>query len=168
MIPVFFKDIYNPIRIWIENNYFNFDSTDDISEITDSIYIGNFSTSTNKKLLKEKGITHILSCISHFNPLHTDDFTYKHIKAYDKLNFDLSVFFDESNEFIRKGTTNNNKIFVHCMFGTSRSVALVIAFLIKNNNKDLDYLLQEIKTKRKTANPNDSFKKQLRLYSTIL
>jgi hypothetical protein len=167
-IPIFLKNIYIPIRIWIENNIINMSSKNDISQITDNIYIGNLSTSNNIKLLKEKGITHILSCTSHYTPLYPDDFTYKHIHAYDTLDYNLYEHFDESNQFMLKGTSNDNKIYVHCMYGASRSVALVIAFLIKQNNSTVEYVLNMIKNKRYVANPNATFMKQLYLYGSIL
>lgn len=167
-IPIFLKDIYVPIRIWMENNLINFGSTSDISQITENIFVGNLSTSTNKKLLKENGITHILTVMSHFDPLYNDDFKYLHIKAYDKTNFDISQFFSESNLFILDGTTDNHKIFIHCMFGTSRSVILTMAYLIRYKKyANIKELLAFIQSKRPCANPNKGFMKQLELHYNI-
>lgn len=167
-VPIFLKNIYIPIRIWIENNLFNISSNTDISQITENIYIGNLSTSNNKKILKENGITHILSCTSHYTPLYPDDFTYKHIHAYDVIGYDLMQHFDEANKFIIKGTSDKNKIYVHCMYGVSRSVALVASHLIKICNSTTEVVLDDIRKKRPSANPNKSFIEQLKLYSTIL
>lgn len=167
-IPVFLKNIYIPARIWIENNLINLSSTNDISNINDKIFIGNFSTSTNKELLKENGITHILSCISHYTPLYPDEFTYKHIKSYDILDFNLFEFFDETNKFIQEGTANNNKIYIHCMYGVSRSVTIVLAYFLKYNKESLSTLLEKIREKRPIANPNESFMEQLEQFRQLL
>ncbi len=66
IVPITLKNIYVPIRIWIENYIVNLDNNTDISKITENIYIGNISTGTNKKLLKENGITHVISALSHY------------------------------------------------------------------------------------------------------
>ncbi len=42
------------------------DSTPDL--ITENILIGNLTNATNKKTLKELGITHILICASYIEP----------------------------------------------------------------------------------------------------
>lgn len=162
IIPVFLKNIYIPVRLYIENNYFNFDNPDDLSYILDNIYIGNISTSINKELLKEKGITHILSATSHFMPAHPEDFKYLHIPSYDITSFDLSEFFNQGSEFIKEGTSGNNRILVHCIYGKSRSVSLVISYLMTHKNYKYEDALALVKNQRPVANPNDSFIKQLK------
>ena len=51
-------------RVWFEANIINFGSKNDISKITNNIYVGNLSTSTNKELLIKNGITHIICIMS--------------------------------------------------------------------------------------------------------
>lgn len=162
IVPVFLKNIYIPIRLYIENNYFSFDNPNDMSYILDNIYVGNISTSINKELLKEKGITHILSATSHFMPAHPEDFKYLHIPSYDITSFDLSTFFKNGNDFIREGTEGNNRILVHCIYGRSRSVSLVISYLMTHKNYSFQDALDLVKNQRPVANPNESFIKQLK------
>jgi hypothetical protein len=61
------------------------------------------------------------------------------------------------------------------MAGISRSVTLVIAYLIKCNNRSFDEAYRFVKTKRKIVtlsisqmHPNDSFLAQLRAYASSL
>jgi hypothetical protein len=61
------------------------------------------------------------------------------------------------------------------MAGISRSVSLVIAYLIKCNNRSFEEAYRLVKTKRKIVtlsisqmHPNDSFLAQLRTYAASL
>lgn len=144
------RKIVNPYvysRLWIEKNIYNFSLNNDISNINNFIYIGNYSTSTNKELLKENGITHIITALSDFNPPYPDDFKYCHIEAYDDLNENMTYKFPESNLFIKEAHDTGGKVYIHCMCGVSRSVTIALAYLlflrqIKNDNLSEDEKLQ--------------------------
>jgi hypothetical protein len=125
-----FDDIYVYGRTLIENNYFNLSENDEFSLVYPNIYIGNYSTSTNYNLLKNLGITHIVSVIPSFNPPFLDKFKYLHIQAYDDESQDIKNYFEISNEFISKCLNEGGKVLIHCMVGRSRSVSICIAFLI--------------------------------------
>ena len=140
-------DIYVYGRTLIENNYFNLSENDDFNLVYPNIYIGNYSTSTNYQLLKDLGITHIVSVIPSFNPPFLDKFKYLHIEAYDDESQDMKQHFENSNEFISKCLNEGGKILIHCMVGRSRSITIFLGFLIyiiqgnfhkKNLNLDLE------------------------------
>lgn len=164
VIPTFLKDIYIPIRIFFENNLYNFDNKEDLSFVYSNLSIGNISSSTNKELLKENGITHILSVTSYFNPAYPNDFKYLHIPSYDILDFDLGKFFNQAVNFIKEGTSGENKILVHCMYGKSRSVSMVLAYLMKEKKMPYDIAYEFVKYKRPVMNPNKSFVQQLKKF----
>ena len=123
-------DMYVYGRTFIENNYFNLSENDDFNLVYPNIYVGNYSTSTNYKLLKDLGITHIISVIPSFNPPFEDKFKYLHIEAYDDETQDMKQYFEISNEFISHCLNEGGKILIHCMAGRSRSITLFLAFLI--------------------------------------
>lgn len=54
-----------------------------------------------------------------------------HIKGEDHEHFDLSIYFDQAIKFIEMARQKTN-ILIHCMAGVSRSVTLLLAYLIKN------------------------------------
>ena len=54
----------------------------------------------------------------------------------DHEKFNLFPYFDESIRFIESSLKKTN-ILVHCMAGISRSVTLVIAYLLKNHKFSL-------------------------------
>lgn len=56
-----------------------------------------------------------------------------HIPGEDHERFDLSKYFNRSIDFIASSLKETN-ILVHCMAGVSRSVTLVLAYLMKHHN----------------------------------
>ncbi len=71
-----------------------------------------------------------------------------YIPAVDHEAFDISYYFDQSNNFIEEERKRTN-VLVHCMAGVSRSVALVIAYLIRHSNMSYDDAFAFVKSRRK-------------------
>ena len=118
---------------YIENNIYNISNNQDIVEMFPNLFISNYSTSTNFTLLKNIGITHVITINSYFNPPYTRDFVYHYFPAYDDMNEDITPLFDECTNLIFKILFNSscNKILIHCQAGRSRSAILILAFIIK-------------------------------------
>jgi len=55
-------------------------------------------------------------------------------------------------------------VLVHCMAGISRSASIVVAYLMKLNNWDVEKSLDTVKQSRKFIDPNAGFRRQLELY----
>ncbi|VVU95476.1 Dual specificity phosphatase, catalytic domain [seawater metagenome] len=168
LIPIPIKDIYSGIRISLENNIVNLGDKYDISEISPNLFIGNISSSTNKDLLIQKGITHIISVLSSFNPPYLNDFYYHFVQCYDLEDQPLIEHFLNCNRLIDDVISHGGKVFIHCMSGRSRSVTIVMAYLMSHKNIHTDDLLKFIRTKREIAEPNPGFIKQLDLYYNTL
>jgi protein-tyrosine phosphatase len=162
-------DLYSPIRVWLENHGVNLDDTEDISKISDSIFISNISTTTNRNILKSYGITHILSVVSTMTPLYPDDFSYKHVVAYDNEEFNLTPEFTNCARYIQSVISSGGKILVHCVKGASRSVSIVMAYLIYVNYNNLSVidLLRNIQAVRPIAHPNYGFINQLAKFDSV-
>lgn len=171
----YFVSPYVYIRLICEKYLYNFGSNNDISQINDHIYIGNYSTSTNLELLKKNGITHIITALSSFNPPFPNDFTYFHAAAYDDLNEDLICNFFGSNTFIHNAIVNKGKIYIHCMCGVSRSVAIALAYILFvrqfSNETDTYHKIIDRKLKQQAELNNNQIYKDLieqdEIYSKI-
>lgn len=66
--------------------------------------------------------------------------------------------------FINTAIKSKQNVLIHCMAGISRSVSLTTYFIMKKYCLNFDDAYQFIKNKRQIANPNHSFKLQLKVY----
>ncbi len=134
------------------------------NEIIPNIYIGNYSFALNKKLLLQNKITHILNCASLCNNFYEKDniFKYLFIPLYDSPKQKLEKYIEISNSFIEEGSTNGNKILIHCGEGQSRSSSLCYMYMIMKKGFIYSDAIKIMKSKRPCVRPNDGFDSQLR------
>jgi hypothetical protein len=159
-----FHNFFLSQKCFIEYYLYNFQDNNEIIEITNNIFIGNYSTSTNKKILINNDITDILSIMPIFKPAFPKTFNYYHIKAYNDDNYDLTFDLLEANTFITDILNNHNnnkcnnkcnsncknnticnneneinkknkKLFIYCEDGKSLSVLMCLSYLIFQKDK---------------------------------
>lgn len=73
---------------------------------------------------------------------------YLYIPGEDHERFNLSIYFDKSADFIDKVLKETN-VLVHCMAGISRSVSLVLAYLMKYHQMPFREALSNVRKKRR-------------------
>jgi len=73
----------------------------------------------------------------------------------------MKTFFKTGVEFIDKVRKKGGKVIVHCQVGKSRSVSMVIAYMILYMGYTYNQAYSHIKINRAIANPNYGFVKQL-------
>lgn len=146
------------------------------SQITDRLFVGDLASASNIEAMKEQGITHIVSVFNGTIELFPSELKYKTIHINDDHWIDIKKYFNESNEFIDQALSEpNTKVMIHCQRGVSRSVTLLMAYLLFKLNQEnpiprddivqvITDLLKEIKTHRPIADPNPGFIESLRLY----
>lgn len=130
----------------------------EIDKINDKLFLGNEEGQKCKNILKSIGITNILVVGSGLEIFHPNDFVYKHVEVDDFYSENISVYFDQTYEFIEKSKGN---VFVHCAAGISRSTTIVIAYLMRKESKGFEEVMNYVKERRTSANPNYGFVKQL-------
>jgi len=84
-----------------------------------------------------------------------------YVPADDHESFDISRYFNQAAGFIHDCVQKTN-IMVHCLAGVSRSVSLVLAYLIKYRGMNYSTAYERVKSKRRIIHPNDGFIDQLR------
>lgn len=145
------------------------------SEITDRLFVGDLASATNIDAMKEQGITHIVSVFNGSYEMY-DDFKYKIVHINDDPWVDIGSYFNETNEFIDAALSQpSTRVMIHCQKGVSRSVTLLMAYILfKRNQIDLiecdeiddtiDMILADVKNHRPIADPNEGFINSLRTY----
>ena len=139
----------------------------DIDEIEEGkLWLGSFDFG-NVNTLKEKGITKILSLMDG----DSSNFSYKEYgfnqKIINIMDFDsenIIQYFGECLNFIK----GNDKVFVHCAAGESRSATIVIAYLMWKNKMVFDKAYDFVKQKRPRIYPNFGFRQQLQMFEKLL
>lgn len=132
-----------------------------MSKITEQLYIGNAYNASDKKWLEQHHITHILNCTKDLPNFFPNDYKYLRLKLDDVPDQSLYEVLEPSYKFIYSAIGGGGTILIHCHAGISRSVSIVIYFLMKL--KKLTYLqaLTYIREHRPEVNPNPGFMQQL-------
>eukprot|EP01084_Bolivina_argentea_P112409 200476_1 len=139
--------------------------------IQDELYLGNSRNAADGDTLKSLGITHVVNVTVNIeNYFEKDGIKYLQFKIEDNPSVDISIYFNEAIEFIDNALSEtNNKVFVHCQAGISRSASVVIAYIMtKRNIPIFSDALDFVRTKRCIVYPNDGFTAQLKQYQTQL
>ncbi|MCQ2817425.1 MAG: dual specificity protein phosphatase family protein [archaeon] len=142
------------------------------TEILDWLFLGSYFNATNKTELKALKIKYILNCASECKNVYQEDFTYLKLDLQDKNDFPIENYFNEGITFLKNINEKNNKketpleekgnVLVHCQLGKSRSAAIVMAYLMKENNLTTNEAYTLLKKKRRNILPNLGFMNKLR------
>tara|TARA_B100001094_G_C18163226_1_gene790555 strand:+ start:1606 stop:2157 length:552 start_codon:yes stop_codon:yes gene_type:complete len=160
--------VYGKLRSYY--HYYSSDTVnnDSMNEIIDGIYIGDIYAASDFNNLKNNNIKSIVCCVVGIDDLYPKNINYLNLDLIDNCDENITRVFEDSNKFIEKNVKNNKKILIHCIAGVSRSVTLLVCYLIKNYDYTPEKALQIIREKRNIANPNENFMKQLHKYYTDL
>jgi|TARA_B110000305_G_C19003183_1_gene431395 protein-tyrosine phosphatase len=143
------------------------------SDIIDNIYIGNVYDAHNIDRLNELNIKNVISAVTGFDNIYDDSFNHLSLNLIDNENQDIIHYFEITNHYLdniisknisSSSEKNKHKILIHCICGVSRSVTILLAYIIKKYNYTPKYALKIVQKKRNIANPNDNFMKQLWTY----
>ncbi|XP_050373983.1 dual specificity protein phosphatase 1 isoform X3 [Argentina anserina] len=110
-------------------------------KIEEGLFLGSIGAAHNKDELKSLNITHILTVASSLAPAYPDEFVYKVLNA-----------------------KRSGGVLVHCFVGKSRSVTIVLAYLMKRHGMSLNEALEHVRSRRPQASPNAGFISQLQVF----
>jgi protein-tyrosine phosphatase len=133
------------------------------NHIIDNLYLGDIEAAQSNYII-DNNITIIIN-VSNTRYLEFDNITYYHFDIDDNRNEDISKYFSEFNKIIQNN--KNQNIFVHCMNSVSRSVALVLSYLLHKMTLCESYIYLKSKRNQYTK-PNIGFIKQLIKYENQL
>lgn len=126
-----------------------------------SLYISDYNAASNHQKIGGLNIQAVVSILSK----NTKPIKYTNITAHLSITMDdyekeqISKYFNCVSEFI--SIHSNESILIHCMAGISRSVTLVIAYLMIKEKKSMFDAYKIVQQGRSGANPNPGFREQL-------
>ncbi|KAM4816862.1 dual specificity protein phosphatase 22 isoform X1 [Urocitellus parryii] len=131
-----------------------------MNKILPGLYIGNFKDARDAEQLSKNKVTHILSVHDSARPM-LEGVKYLCIPAADSPSQNLTRHFKESIKFIHECRLQGEGCLVHCLAGVSRSVTLVIAYIMTVTDFGWEDALHTVRAGRSCANPNLGFQRQL-------
>ncbi|XP_009324795.1 PREDICTED: LOW QUALITY PROTEIN: dual specificity protein phosphatase 22 [Pygoscelis adeliae] len=130
--------------------------------ILPGLFIGNFKDARDVEQLSKNNITHILSIHDSARPmLEGVKYLCSLIPAADSPSQNLARHFRESIKFIHECRLTGEGCLVHCLAGVSRSVTLVVAYIMTITDFGWEDALSVVRAARSCANPNMGFQRQL-------
>ena len=138
---------------------------DNPANILDNLYLSSLQPAQDAVLLKALGVRFIVSATAYVT--HPADIEVLSLDIEDKPDEDISVHFPAVNKAIDEHLARSESVLVHCMAGASRSVALVLSFLVYKGISLRDSFAHVLKC-RPSACPNPGFLEQLGVYEMTL
>jgi len=138
--------------------------------VTENVFLGSLRTTQNETVLRELGITRILTTgkgLKVIDPL-PKEIEQLIISVDDNPDQKLVPFFDQCTEWLDKCVEEGRQVLVHCFMGLSRSVTVVCAWLMKRRRMTFKEAITLIKKGRPAVNPNEGFRHQLIEYEELL
>lgn len=118
--------------------------------ITESIAIGDWRDAQNAELLKQEGVSSILSLIGMFVGKSAEELGVQQLEIIpmqDGPGDDLPKL-TQAVQALQRLTETSPPVLVHCRAGQSRSVAVVAAYLMKSKSLSCDEAIDMIAQKR--------------------
>ena len=158
----FLPIIHNGLKyIGLDNVIYQKD-VNPIDHIIDNLYLGDYRAADDMNILKKYKITHIINCAFNLPDNYQKEIVYKRLDLKDESNQPLLEKMKEAYKFIKENKDKN--IFIHCVFGKSRSGSVAIFYIMNEKKVDYNTAKQMVQKIRKIVNPNEGFEKELTSY----
>jgi len=133
-----------------------------ISRVTDFLFVGSEMVAKEIDLLLSYGITHIVNCAGTVSPNYFEGtFIYKKLQLRDSPKEDVLKIFTDVVHFIDDAVVNGGKVFVHCQRGVSRGPTIALSYLMWSKKLTYKEAYPVMKQARSVCCPNPGFVFQL-------
>ncbi|CRL06608.1 CLUMA_CG019505, isoform A [Clunio marinus] len=141
-----------------------------ISEVLPSLYLCGACAIVRPETIENLGIKFVVNATVELpdTPLPDKRPDYMRVAMKDSRESNLIEYFDEVADKIEKTRQQDGKSLVHCVAGVSRSVSLVLAYLMKYADMSLKNAFAHVRSVRPQVRPNVGFFKQLIEYEQRL
>merc|ERR1712215_98391 len=157
------KTVSEKVGKWFQN------MEPDADEVYPHLYVGNGKSVKTMSYLKDLGITHVLNAAEGdwVASVSIDQEEYKEhgveywgMKCNDLETVDISVYFQDTANFIDLALSGGGKVLVNCFAGVSRSATIAVSYLIQKKGMTVEEALVTVKTNR-DVHPNKGFLSKL-------
>lgn len=141
-----------------------------ISEVLPSLYLCGACAVVRPETLENLEIKFVVNATVELpdTPLPDEKPEYLRVAIKDSRESNLIDYFDQVADRIEKIRQEDGKSLVHCVAGVSRSVSLVLAYLMKYADMSLKNAFHHVRSVRPQVRPNLGFFKQLIEYEQRL
>lgn len=131
------------------------------------LYLGDASNAKNMTELSNLNIHTIVNMTHEAKNYYPEKFDYINFSWRDWLGFHIFDDLDDVCDQIHTKITQNRNVLVHCKMGLSRSVTVILAYLIKYKKMSFDDAYEYVKSIKSTVCPNDTFIENLITFSQM-
>jgi protein-tyrosine phosphatase len=133
-----------------------------ITEVSPQLFLGSGKHAREESSdFKKLGIKVIINCCNDFSHKRKWGYEVEEYRIDDGVFGTIIDFLDPVADSIRNHLLSNKKVYVHCMHGKSRSVSIVIYYLIKYEKMTYDQAYQMLLELRPIISPNTNFIKEI-------
>ena len=136
--------------------------------IINNIYLGSAYNASDWYSLEERKITAVVNVSEELTNYFEKYIEYTRINILDNEEAQFGDFFEKAYIFIENCVENSIPILIHCYMGSSRSVSIIIYYLMKKHNKTLNEAILLVRSKRSIVNLNKVFYNELKKAETKL
>ncbi|KAI1722298.1 dual specificity phosphatase, catalytic domain-containing protein [Ditylenchus destructor] len=139
-----------------------------MDEILPGLFVGSLRDALDANQIEQNGIEAVVSVHDFHNDYllakNQTDLKWIRIRLSDAPDQDALSHFSAVNSFIHSFRLQKKNVLVHCLAGVSRSVCLIVQYVMTVTNLEYPSALLYVTTKRITARPNFGFRMQLRKF----
>ena len=133
--------------------------------IEDFLYISGYKTASTISDLQKLKITNIINCSGDLcENLYFSDISYLTLNIRDNVSENIECLFFKCINYINEAKEKDGRVLIHCYKGVSRSVSIIISYLIFLHKWSYDEAFDFVQLKRPIANPNIGFYLQLKTF----
>ena len=133
--------------------------------IKDFLYISGYKTASTASDLQNMKITNIINCSGDLcENLSFSGVNYLTLNIRDNVSENIECLFFKCINYINEAKEKQGRVLIHCYKGVSRSVSILISYLIYLYKWTYDEAFDFVQSKRSIANPNIGFYLQLKTF----
>ena len=138
-----------------------------MQEVIPNLLISNFFGSKNTEELRNNKITHVVVCANELLEVFPNKFSYMKLSGLtDNTGTRLEEYFEKALPWIKSAIEGGGRVLLHCASGSSRSGAILTAYLMWDQNLSTNEALTKAKSARPIIEPNPGFIEQLKAFET--